>query len=262
MRAELVRQMHTLAELQRHLLPRRLPEESGWDFAAHRAAGRGPGGDYYDVLPLPGGRVLLLMAGAGDQGAPATALVAMARVVLHSCPLSSGAERLPFCPLTGAVQQPPHLLLGHLNRVLFENTLEEQYLTAFCGLLDPAVGDLHYANAGHPAPLWFRAAAGAVEAVRGTAGLPLGADYRSVYHHKRLELEPGDVLVLYTDGLTAAQNGHGEAFGTARLERVLKHTGAEGAEEVRDALVAELTEFLGAERLHDDVTLLVLGRRA
>lgn len=262
MRAEYSRQMHILAELQRHLLPRRLPEIPGWDFAAHRETGRGPGGDYYDVLPLPAGRVLLMMAGAGDQGAPAAALVAMTRVVLHSCPLSSGAERLPFCPLTGAVQQPPHLLLGHLNRVLSENTLEEQYLTAFCGLLDPAVGDLHYANAGHPYPRWFHAVDGTVEAVSGTAGLPLGADYRSSYHHKRLEVAPGDVLVLYTDGLTAAQNGRCEAFGTARLERVLQRTGAEGAEAVCDALVAELADFLGETPLHDDVTLLVLGRRA
>src|SRR5262249_47295928 len=139
---------------------------------------------------------------ASDQGAPSAALVAMTRVVLHSCPLSSCVERLPFCPIQEPVLQPPHILLGHLNRVLFENTLEDQFMTAFCAVLDPAEGNFHYGNAGHPSPRWWHAAAGEVEALREACGLPLGMEPHAAYHHKRVVLGPGDVVVLYSDGLT------------------------------------------------------------
>src|SRR5262249_4544217 len=163
--------------------------------------------------PLPDGRLFVLIADASDQGAPSAALVAIVRVVLHSCPLSSGVERLPFCPFSQPLIQPPHILLGHLNRILAENSLQEQFLTAFCGVFDSVDGIFHYANAGHPAPRWWRASTGEVEPLRDAAGLPLGVDSKASYHHKRIEIEPGDLLILYSDGLTAAQNGHGQLFG-------------------------------------------------
>jgi serine phosphatase RsbU (regulator of sigma subunit) len=169
---EMIRQLHTIRDWQRHLLPRHLPHAAGWNLAAHYASGPWPGGDYYDFLTLPDGRVLLLVADASDQGAPAAALMAMVRVVLHSCPLSSGVERLPFCPLRAPGMPPPHVLLGHLNRILAENSLEEQFLTTFCGVLDPADGNFHYANAGHPFPRLWRADAGIVEPLRDAVGLP------------------------------------------------------------------------------------------
>ena len=114
---------------------------------------------------------MLLVADAGDQGAPSTALVAMTRVVLHACPLSSGAEKLPFCPLRETIQQPPHIILGHLNRVLFENSLKEQYLAGFCGV--PVDGTLHYSNARHPQPRWWYGRGRYLDGVDGVASLPL-----------------------------------------------------------------------------------------
>src|SRR4051794_24087352 len=100
---ELVRQLQLVAEWQRSLLPRIIPQPAGWRLAAHYETGPWPGGDYFDFLPLPDGRLLFLVADANDQGAPAAALVAMMRVLIHSCPLSSGMERLPFCPHRDAV---------------------------------------------------------------------------------------------------------------------------------------------------------------
>jgi sigma-B regulation protein RsbU (phosphoserine phosphatase) len=128
----------------------------------HYSAGFWPGGDYYDVLPLPDNRLLFLVADASDQGAASSALALMVRVVLHSCPLNLGAARLPSCPLATPSDQPPHVLLGHLSRVLAENKLEEQFMTAFCGVLDPADGWFRFANAGHPYPRWWRASQGVV----------------------------------------------------------------------------------------------------
>src|SRR5215471_791225 len=108
---EMSRQLRAIADLQRRLLPRELPQPSGWQLAAHYKVGCWPGGDFYDLIPLPDGRLMVFVADASDQGAPSSALVVMTRVVLHSCPLSSGVEQVPFCPLRDPVIQPPHILL-------------------------------------------------------------------------------------------------------------------------------------------------------
>jgi sigma-B regulation protein RsbU (phosphoserine phosphatase) len=257
---EMLRQLHTVRQLQRHLLPRRVPQPTGWNLAVHYAAGLWSGGDYYDFLTLPDGRMLVLVADASDQGAPATALMAMVRVVLHSCPLSSGVERLPFCPLREPGMQPPHVLLGHLNHVLAENSLEEQFLTAFCGLLDPADGNFHYANAGQPFPRLWRASAGIVEPLRDAVGLPLGVDSLASYHHKRINLEAGDALVLYSDGLTAAQNDRGQTFGWERLDGAVRRAAGGGAETIKATVLAALDHFLNGREYQDDVTLVVAVR--
>jgi sigma-B regulation protein RsbU (phosphoserine phosphatase) len=257
---EMLRQLHAVGALQRHLLPRQIPQLPGWRLAVHYAVGHWPGGDYYDFLPLPDGRLMVLVADASDQGAPSSVLVAMVRVVLHSCPLSSGVERLPFCPLRETVQQPPHILLSHLNQVLVENSLEEQFLTAFCGALDPIDGNFRYSNAGHPAPLWWHARTRVVEPVRDATGLPLGIDRQASYHQKRIVLEPGDVLLLYSDGLTTASNARAQVFGCERLGEALRESAPRGAEAVKSAVLAGLADFVDGASLYDDVTLLVLSR--
>jgi serine phosphatase RsbU (regulator of sigma subunit) len=257
---EILRQLHTIRDWQRHLLPRHLPHPAGWKLAAHYAAGPWPGGDYYDFVTLPDGRVLVLVGDASDQGAPAAALMGMVRVVLHSCPLSSGVERLPFCPLHEPGMQPPHILLGHLNRILAENSLEEQFLTAFCCLLDPVDGNVHYANAGHPFPRLWRAAVGIVEPLQDAVGLPLGVDSRASYHHKRINLRKGDALVLYSDGLTADQNDRGQTFGWERLDDALRRAAGEGAERIKAEVLDALNRFLDGREIQSDVTLVVAVR--
>jgi sigma-B regulation protein RsbU (phosphoserine phosphatase) len=131
-----------------------------------------PGGDYFDVLPLPGGRLAVLIADASGHGGPAAVLVAQLRTLLHSCPLCSGRDRELFCLVSA--RRPPEVLMAYLNQVVGENSLDDSFLTTFVGHLDPQTGQLCYANAGHPPPRWFRAAAGVVEAVPDVAGPPLG----------------------------------------------------------------------------------------
>ena len=257
---EMLRQLQAIGDLQRRLLPRELPQPSGWRLAAHYDVGRWPGGDYYDFITMPDGRLMLLVADASDQGAPSAALVAMTRVVLHSCPLSSGVEQLPFCPLRDPIIQPPHILLGHLNRVLVENSLEEQFMTAFCGVLDPIDGNLHYANAGHPSPRCWRSVRRAIEPLRDASGLPLGMEPTATYHHKRIDIAHGDILVFYSDGLTAALDAQGRSFGCERLDGVIRQSAKEGAGAVKGAVLASLDEFLDSNDPEDDVTLLVVER--
>ncbi|HZT82682.1 MAG TPA: PP2C family protein-serine/threonine phosphatase, partial [Gemmataceae bacterium] len=127
-------------------------------------------------------------------------------------------------------------------------------------VLDPIDGNFHYANAGHPAPRLWRAGHRVVEPVRDATGLPLGMERHAAYHHRRTEIGPGDVLLLYTDGLTAALDERGEMFGCARLDAALAETAGEGAEAVKDAVVSRLDAFLGGAELQDDVALVVVSR--
>jgi sigma-B regulation protein RsbU (phosphoserine phosphatase) len=258
--SEALRQLRAISEWQRHLLPRCVPQPAGWRLAVHYQVGRWPGGDYYDFLPFPDGRLMFLIAGASGQGALSSAMVAIVRVMLHSCPLSSAVERLPFCPMRDAVVQSPHMILGHLNQVLAENTLEEQFLTCFCGVLDPLDGNLHYTNAGHPWPRWWRSSRGTLEALDGATGQALGLDRHATYRQQRIEIEPGDMLLLHSEGLTAALNGGDRIFGRVPLDDALREGATDGAEAVKDGVLARLTNFLGGREIQDDVTLLVIER--
>jgi sigma-B regulation protein RsbU (phosphoserine phosphatase) len=260
-RMETMRQLAMIGELQRHLLPKQIPQPAGWCVAGYHAQGRWPGGDYYDFLTLPDGRVLIFLADAGDQGAPAIALVAMVRVVLHSCPLSSGVERLPFCPLHEPVLQPPQILLGHLNEILIENSLQEQFMSAFCGVLDPAEGNLHFANAGQPPPRWWHASSGELDTIRDANGLPLGLHRHVAYHHKRIQLESGDLLVLHSEGLTSIPNDRGEIFGSERVEAVVQQAAPSGAEAIKAQLMVELDQFLNGFPSTDDLTFVIVERQ-
>lgn len=257
---EITRQLLAVSNLQKHLLPRELPRMEGWEIATHYQVGPWPGGDYYDFLPLPDGRLLFLVGDGSDEGAPSSVLVALVRATMHSCPLSSGQERLPFCPMQGAVIRPPHIVLGNLNRVLTENSLEEQHMTMFCGVLDPRGGQLHYANAGHLPPCLWRASERRVDVLRDASGLPLGLGHSSTYAQRRTELEPGDVLVAYSDGLTAALNRVDITFGRERLIAAMAASADRGARAVKDHLVEAFTEFMGGRKQQDDVTIVVFAR--
>ena len=249
-----------IGELKQRLLPREICEPFGWSVAVYAAPCPWPGGDYYDQLPFPDGQFGFLLADASGHGGLAAVMVAITRVVLHSCPLSSGRSRQPYCPLQGRSSEPPHRILAHLNQVLVENTLDDQFMTAVMAFLQPENGTLTVASAGHPLPRWWRASRRAVQPVPVDSGLPLGLEEKVPYEAATIEMKRGDVLVCYTDGVTEAENDHGEMFGLARLDRVLKKYAPDGAEAVKDGLVTELHDFLEDRPLQDDATVLVLGR--
>jgi sigma-B regulation protein RsbU (phosphoserine phosphatase) len=128
----------------------------------------------------------------------------------------------------------------------------------FCGILDSMDGNLHFANAGHPAPRWWHAATGKVEPLREAAGMPLGWRAPGTYHHKRIQVEPGGALLFYSEGVTASQNWDTESFGTARLDELLRLSIHQGADDIRTAVLAGLEEFLAGTESNEDKTLLVI----
>ncbi len=132
------------------------------------------------------------------------------------------------------------------------------YATLFVGVLDPATGRLEYVNAGHNPPYLVRAG-GAIEILAPT-GMPVALVGEGTWTARSLTLDPGDLLALFTDGIPEAWNEAEDEYGDARLLQVLKDTRERGADSVRDAVLADLTEFVGDASASDDVTLVLVRR--
>jgi sigma-B regulation protein RsbU (phosphoserine phosphatase) len=199
-------EMQLVGRMQRHLLPAELPRMEGLELGASYITCNRAGGDYYDVLPLPDGRWGLFMADVSGHGTPAAVVMAMLHTLLHAYPE----------PL-----QPPGRILAHINRHLMAVAPEGMFATAFYGVYDPPRRRLHYASAGHLPPR-LRRGPNCVREVAGTNGLPLGVLPDETWEEAELTLVPGDVLLLYTDGIVEGANSVGEPFGCERLDGALR----------------------------------------
>jgi sigma-B regulation protein RsbU (phosphoserine phosphatase) len=254
-------EMQRIAALQHHLMPRQPPYFKGWGIAISYLVNHTPGGDYYDFFPLADDRRLaLLVADASGHGGAAAITVAQVRTFLHSCPLTCGHSFYPFCPLEGCACPPPGVILAHLSRLLEENTLSDHFMTAYYAVLALDTGSFLHANAGHPPPRWWRAALGTVEVVPDCAGPPLGIGLADTYSQASVRLDPGDLLVFFTDGLVEARNRRHGAFGITRLDTAIREGAANGAEAVKGQVMDSWQKFLAGQPCEDDVTLVVLGR--
>jgi sigma-B regulation protein RsbU (phosphoserine phosphatase) len=242
-------------------MPRQIPSFKGWDIAIKYVVNHSPGGDYYDFFPHADDRRLaLIVADASGHGGAAAITVAQVRTFLHSCPLTCGHSFSPFCPVDGCAFPPPGVILAHLSRLLEENTLSDHFMTANYGVLDLHTGIFLYGNGGHPLPRWWQAALGLVEAVPNCAGPLLGMGLADTYSQASIQLDPGDVLVFYTDGLVEARSRRHGAFGISRLDTAIREGAARGAEAVQRKVMDSWQKFLAGKPCEDDVTLVVLGR--
>jgi sigma-B regulation protein RsbU (phosphoserine phosphatase) len=236
-------ELKAVADMQRSLLPARMPKIPNLAVAAHYQTSRRAGGDYYDFFPLEGGRWGLLIADVSGHGTPAAVLMAVTHSLAHTYP---------------GKHMGPGELLEHINRHLatLYTGQSDTFVTAFYGIFDPRDRTLTYASAGHNPPRLKRCQDGSLALLDGTRGLPLGILPAEKYSEKTFQLVPGDQLVLYTDGIIEAHNVAGEQFGMARLDKVLEHCNIS----VRDLLCSvldALEEFTVGEPAHDDRTLLV-----
>jgi sigma-B regulation protein RsbU (phosphoserine phosphatase) len=257
----LQQEMQRIAALQHRLMPKQAPSFKGWDIAFHYLVNHSPGGDYYDFFPLADDRrFALVVADASGHGAEAAMTVAQVRTFLHSCPLTCGHSFSPFCPVKGCALPPPGVILAHLSRLLEENTLSDHFMTASYAVLALDTGTCLYANAGHPPPRWWRAALGTVEMVPDCAGPPLGMGLGDSYSEASIRVDPGDLLVFFTDGLVEARSRRHGAFGITRLDTAIREAAAQGAGAVKCKVMGSWQKFLAGKPCEDDVTLVVLGR--
>ncbi len=234
-------ELEVARQLQRDLLPSSAPVIPGYDVAHSYRTANEIGGDYYDFLPLPGGRVALVVGDASGHGMAAGLLMAIANAALK---------------LAVEVDPSPARVAELLNRVLFRTGDARSFLTLFYAVLDPPSGALAFVCVGHPFPLLRRASGEVVEL--GTGGFPLGIRERLDIAQHQVSLAPGDLLLLYSDGLPEAVSQTGEAFGYDAMRALLRPSG--GVREVHDRFLRALTAHVGSEPLKDDVTLVAVAR--
>jgi sigma-B regulation protein RsbU (phosphoserine phosphatase) len=236
-------EMRVVADIQRSLLPARVPHIPTMGVAAYYQTSHRAGGDYYDFFRLPEGRWGILIADVSGHGTPAAVLMAVTHSLVHTY---QGAPT------------PPGALLDYVNRQLTSlyTAQSDTFVTAFYAIYDPADRTLTYSSAGHNPPRLKRCADGSLALLDGARGLPLGINPAEAYRTERHPLVPGDQLVLYTDGITEADNAKGELFGLERMDKVLENCSV-GASDLLKSVLAAVDEFTGGHPAHDDRTLLV-----
>ena len=239
----LEREMELAAGIQRGILPRALPVVEGYELAGWTRPARHVGGDYFDAVPLPEGRWALLVADVSGKGVSAALLVS----TLHS------ALRLLLA--RGAAKEE---MLGAINGHLVEFSASNKFVTLLLAELDPVGHRLSYVNAGHNPGLLLRAD-GSTETL-GACAVPLGLLPAAAFREVCTSLAPGDLLCLYSDGVTEATSRQGEELGMARLERVLRSHHPAPLGEIEAAIEAELRDFTRGMPQGDDQTVLLLRR--
>jgi phosphoserine phosphatase RsbU/P len=240
----MARELERAADIQRRLLPAKPPDIPGLDLAGYNAPCRTVGGDYYDFLPYPDGRIALFIGDVSGKGMGAALLMSSLQarsLVLFEKPGELGAQ------------------VAHLNRITASNCPENCFVTFCAVVLDPATGTLRYCNAGHNAPLLLHAS-GNLESLEPT-GTVLGILPSASYEEKTCLLNSGDVLLLFSDGVTeSCRPDVDEEFGEEQLVTLLQSQPDHAAGTIIDSIKTALASFTGGTPAADDVTLIVARR--
>jgi sigma-B regulation protein RsbU (phosphoserine phosphatase) len=242
-------ELKAAADVQRWLLPP-LPKFDDVAVAASYRTARYSSGDYYDVGPLADGRVGVFIADVSGKGAAAAVLMAVLRSIVH--------DEMDIANVTG-----PASLLDYADGQLRALGLVQRsaFITALCGVLDPATGEFIYSCAGHNPPRILRAQDGSVTSLEGARAVPLGIlDEPTSHSEEVVVLMPGDVALFYTDGITEARSPSGEFFGVERVDELLRNLPAAATPDAAVQAIAQaVASFEGGGTLADDQTLLALG---
>lgn len=234
-------------EIQQTLLPDRFPEGPGFEVSAINLPSQEIGGDYFDFIRTPISeeepieKMLLVIGDVSGKGTPAALLMASLQATLRAVYESQSG-------LTATAEK--------VNAMIFRNTSSEKFVTLFMAEFDVTTRVLTYVNAGHNFPILTRSAGEQILLEKG--GLLLGVVEQTVYEEGRISIEPGDVLTVYTDGVTEAMNTREEEFGEERLQAVLNSRSYLAAREIRDEIYREVLTYTGDRAQSDDLTLIVL----
>lgn len=236
-------EMRLAGEIQQKLLPDEAPQVEGYELAGRSIPAQSIGGDYFDFLVLGSQRIGTCVADVSGKGLPAALLMANVQAALRANAhmYSDAAE-----------------CLTALNRLLYRSMRRGSFVTLVYGILDPRAHTIDLANAGHNRPLVCRAD-GAVERID-TAGFLAGVLAEVDLPSASVELERGDLLFLYSDGVSEAMNAEREEFGEARLIDALSRARGEGAAEIVEEVIKAVGSHVADADAHDDVTLCVLKR--
>jgi sigma-B regulation protein RsbU (phosphoserine phosphatase) len=239
------REIELAASIQKTILPVTLPDVCGLILAGGNRPTRQVGGDYFDVYPLADGRTAFCVADVSGKGVPAALLVSTVHACLHL--------------LVGELASNLPALVARTNKHLRFFSSARKFVTMFFAVYDPAKGELNYVNAGHNPGLLFREGGGGhgevVELPSG--GRPVGMFDESTYIDATVPLSTGDLLVLYSDGITEAVNAADEEFGTERLVSLVNDARMEAPAELSQRVFSAVGEFTRGVAQYDDQTVLV-----
>ncbi len=240
----LQRSIDLAREIQESFLPECCPQAKGWDLAAEWRAARGVGGDFYDFIALPEDRVGLVIADVADKGVGAALYMALSRAVLRAAALTTS---------------DPAETLQRANRVLMDDSRSGMFVTVFYAIVSTRTGMMTFARAGHNPALLLRAQSGEVIELR-PSGIVLGILDELEIEEGSLQVQPGDMLLMYTDGVVEAVNDQQEEFGRDRLSKALRECADASAEEAVEHIEAAVQTFAGGQPQSDDITLIVMRR--
>jgi phosphoserine phosphatase RsbU/P len=240
------RELALAHKVQQGLLPARPPQLEGYEFFDFYEPAQHLGGDYFDYVPLKGGTLALALADVSGKGISAALLMARLSAEVRYCL---------------AMLSDPAAAMEQLNAVFCESRWEDRFVTMVLAVLDPVRHELTLVNAGHLVPLLRRAGGSVIPMGEEAGGLPLGVESASTYEPFRLSLDPGDSLVLYTDGLSDALNPEGQSYGNQRLRAQLGLE-AEHAAALSQGLLNDIRRFVGNRAQNDDMCLTCVRRLA
>ena len=234
-------------EIQQAILPRIFPpfpdKADKLDIAASMTPAKDVGGDFYDFFRIDNDRIGFLIADVSGKGVPAAIFMAVSRTLIRATGIRGGS---------------PADCIGYSNKLLSDESVDCMFVTVFYGIMNVTTGEVTYCNAGHNPPYIIKGT-GEVKALEMSQDPMVGAISGVDYHDCQLQLDKGDALVMFTDGVTEAMNAANEEFGEARLEATLSKTFSK-CKDVVEAIKTDVAGFVDGAEQSDDITVLALKR--
>lgn len=242
----MTQELQLAGKIQASFLPNKFPSISGWQLAVSMLPAREMSGDFFDVIELPDGRLGILIADVADKGVGPALYMALSRTLIRTYALEYDAE--------------PEVVFFAANNRILRDARANLFVTAFYGVLDPVVGTLTYCNAGHNPPYLISPSLnGAVKSLDQT-GIPIGIEEETTWTQETVNISPGDLVLLYTDGIPDAQNDRGDFFNDDRLIDLALANINGSAYDLQRCILDEVQKFYGDSPQSDDITLMILLR--
>ncbi len=240
-------ELEIAADIQRSFLPDNIPVIQGFDVAATSVMAKEVGGDFFDVIPMDlvpmeNGSFAILIADVSGKGIPAALFMALSRIVVR---------------VNAIWHHEPAKVITDANNIIVQDSKAGMFVTLFYGILSEQSRTMTYVNAGHNPPLIYRTGCDVFEELTNT-GIAIGVLEGENFSQKSVKIDPGDILVLYTDGITESFSSQNEMFGESRLKSIIRKNASLSAVEIQDKIFNEVQIFSESEPQFDDITLLVI----
>lgn len=243
---KVTQELQLAGRIQASFLPNKFPNIPGWQLAVTLLPARETSGDFFDVIELGEGRLGILIADVTDKGVGPALYMALSRTLIRTYAVEYDAD--------------PEVIFYAANQRLLQDSRANLFVTAFYGVLDPETGTLTYCNAGHNPPFLFKNSSSNMVMALERTGMALGVEEESTWVQSSAKIEPGDVLILYTDGIPDSQNMQGEFFDDESIIEVAQNHLERTAYELQEQILQEVQDFAGDAPQFDDITLMILVR--